>query len=60
MVFCGVGLFTPRDVDVEVDGTVETITCSPLVIGMVETCVSPIVLDGIGLGGYPSLTEKAY
>ena len=58
LVSCDVGLFTPLDADVDVDGTEETIICSPLVIGIVETWVSPTVLEGIGFGGYPSFTKQ--
>jgi len=47
----------PLEADVDVEGTHATIICSPFVIGIVETCVSPIVEEGNDLGGYPSLTE---
>ena len=46
----------PLEAVVDVEGTDDTIICSPFVIGIVDTCVSPIVEEGNGLGGYPSLT----
>jgi hypothetical protein len=57
-VSCDAALLTPREAEVDVLGTADTIICSPLVMGIVETWVSATVLEGIGLGGYPSFTGE--
>lgn len=57
-VSCDAALLIPREAEVDVLRTAETMTCSPFVIGIVETWVSARVLEGIGLGGYPSFTGE--